>query len=203
VIRIDPAQFAFRVHYRPGAPLDAEGWRDELPGAAVIWNANFFDRSDEITGMLFADGVQFGQPYRRRGGTFFVRDGAAGIQSNLVQSYNGEQYDQAVQAFPMLVTNGQQSYFDSRADRTSRRTVIAIDTQGHVLVLVTTFGGITLLDLAEYLPTTDMNIVQALNLDGGGSSLLAIRTSEHNSTFASFDPVPAVMGVYPRYNGGE
>lgn len=198
VLRIDPAQFAFRVHYRPGAPLYADGWRDELPEAAAIWNANFFDRTDHITGMLFTDGVQFGQPYRRRGGTFFVNGSTAGIQSNLVQSYNGEQYAQAVQAFPMLVTNGQQSYFDNRADRTSRRTVIAVDTQGRVLVMVTTFGGITLLDLAEYLPTTDMDIVDALNLDGGGSSLLDIHTDASDTTFTSFDPVPAVVAVYPR-----
>ena len=38
--------------------------------------------------------------------------------------------------------------------------------------MVTSLSGLTLLDLAEYLPTTDMNLVDALNLDGGGSSML-------------------------------
>lgn len=197
-LRIDPAQMNLRVHYRPGAPLPVAGWREQLPDAAVILNTNFFDSNDFITGMLFADGVQHGEPYRRRGGTFYVDGGAVGIQSNLVQSYAGEQYDQAAQAFPMLMTSGAQSYFDSRADRASRRTVIAVDTQGRVIVLVTTFGGMTLLELATYLPTTDMNIVDALNLDGGGSSLLDVQAGETRSTFTSFDPVPAVLAVTPR-----
>ena len=198
VLRIDPGSYDFRVRYRPGEPLMAEEWAATYPEAAAIFNTNFFDRNDEATGMLFEDGVRYGDAYRRRGGTFFIRDGVPGIQSNLVQPYSGEVYDQAAQAFPMLMTDGSQSYFDTRPDRASRRTVVAIDQQGRVLVLVTSFGGITLLDLATYLPTTDMNIVDALNLDGGGSTLLAVNTSETSLIIESFDPVPAVFAVYPR-----
>ncbi|MEM6528852.1 MAG: hypothetical protein AAF653_11200, partial [Chloroflexota bacterium] len=86
-VRVDPQQVDFRVHYRPGDPLFASGWRAELPDAAVIINSNFFDSTDRVTGTLFADGVQHGTPYRRRGGTFYVQDGVPGIQSNLVQPY--------------------------------------------------------------------------------------------------------------------
>ena len=114
VLRIDPAQYDFRVHYRPSAPLMVDDWAAPLPAASVIFNTNFFDREDRITGILFADGQRYGDdPYQRRGGTFYMQSGVPGIQSNLVQPYNGEQYDQAVQAFPMLMTNGQQSYFDT------------------------------------------------------------------------------------------
>ncbi|MEL6149773.1 MAG: phosphodiester glycosidase family protein [Chloroflexota bacterium] len=197
-IRIDPQQVDFRVHYRPGDPLFADDWRTELPDAAVIINSNFFDGADRVTGTLFADGVQHGTPYRRRGGTFYVQNGVPGIQSNLVQPYADERYDQAVQAFPMLVTDGQQSYFDTRADRPTRRTVIALDEQGRVIVIVTSFGGITLIDLSAYLPTTDLDIVNALNLDGGGSTLMDVQAGESTRSVPSFDPVPAVVAVYPR-----
>lgn len=195
-VRIDPGQVDFRVHYRAGEPLFAGGWREELPDAALFINANFFDSSDYITGRLIADGVTYGDPYRRRGGTFFVNAGVPAIQSNLVQPYADEIHEQAVQAFPMLITDGAQSYFDARADRATRRTAIGIDAQGHVVMLVTVFGGMTLLDLATYLPTTDLQLVDMLNLDGGGSTLLDMQTDSTTASYVSFDPVPAVLAVY-------
>jgi exopolysaccharide biosynthesis protein len=197
-IRIDPNAVDFQVHYRPGDPQTISGWREQLPAAAVIFNTNFFDRNDEITGLLFADGVRYGDPFRRRGGTFYIDDGVPGIHSNLTAPYSGQQYDQAVQAFPMLMQDSQRAYFDTRPDRSTRRTVVAIDSEGRVVVLVTTFGGITLLDLAVFLAESDMNLVTALNLDGGGSSMLGVLAGDADTAFASFDPVPAVMAVTPR-----
>jgi len=198
-IRIDPTQYNFRVHYQPGDPQLLSEWAADHPDAAVIFNTNFFDRADIIQGLLFADGVAYGEAYRWRGGTFFVRGGVPAINSNRVQPYNGERYDQAVQAFPMLVTDGAQSYFDTRPDRATRRTVVGVDDQGRVVVLITSFGGITLLDLADYLASSDLNLVDALNLDGGGSSMLQVQTGDvAGVSVGSFDPVPAVIGVYPR-----
>ena len=198
-IRIDPANYDFRVHYQPGEPQLLPDWVDDYPDAAVILNTNFFDRADTVQGMLFTDGVRYGEPYRRRGGTFYLQNGLPGIESNLVQSYADEQYDQAVQAFPMLMTDGTQSYFDTRPDRMTRRTAIAVDTSGRVVVLVTTFGGMTLLDLAEYLVASDLELVDALNLDGGGSSMLQVQTGDTaDVSMLSFDPVPAVIAIYPR-----
>lgn len=198
VLRIDPTQYRFRAHYRPGEPLSAAEWQQTLTDAAVIINANFFDPAHQITGMLISDGVRYGSSYQRRGGTFSVNDGQVYLQSHLVQPFNGADVDQAIQAFPMLMTNGAQSYFDERPDRPTRRTVIAIDAQGRVVILVTTFGGITLLDLAKYLPTTDLDLVSALNLDGGGSTLVTVNTPQTAITLESFDPVPAVFAVYPQ-----
>ncbi len=197
-IRIDPAHVDFQVHYQPGNPQTINTWREQLPDAAVIFNTNFFDRNDEITGLLIADGVRYGDPFRRRGGTFYVDEGVPGFQSNLTAPYAGQQYEQAVQAFPMLMLDGQRAYFDTRPDRSTRRTAVAIDSEGRVIVLVTTFGGITLLDLAIFLAESDMDIVTALNLDGGGSSMLDVTAGESQTTFVSFDPVPAVMAVTPR-----
>ncbi|MEO0563986.1 MAG: phosphodiester glycosidase family protein, partial [Chloroflexota bacterium] len=198
-IRLEPSLFDLRVHYQPGAPQFIDGWDTTLGDAAVIINTNFFDRQDRVTGTLFTDGQQFGDPYRRRGGIFYVDGDTIGIESNLVRSYNGEQYDQAAQAFPMLVTDGAQSYFDTRSDRATRRTVIAVDVTGRVVVLVTSFGGITLLDMASFLASSDMQLVDALNLDGGGSSMMHVDVGNTDFSVNSFDPVPAVLAAYPRY----
>jgi len=201
VVRIDPVRYQFRAHYRPGAPLTLNGWRSELPDAVGFVNANFFTPEHTLLGMLVADGVVYGQSFQNRGGTFLVQNGQARLRSNLWEPYAGESYEQAVQAFPMLVLNGQTAYESSIGqEQVSRRTVVALDQQGRVLLMVTPLIGLTLETLSNYLPTTDMGIVDALNLDGGGSTLLYVYAPGGSppQSLPSFDPVPAVLAVYPR-----
>lgn len=198
VVRVDPAHYTFRAHYRAGAPLSIRQWRDTLPGAVAIVNANFFDPQYQVLGLLVADGVAHGQSYTDRGGTLIVQDGQPRIRSNTQEPYRGEALEQAVQAFPMLVLNGQQAYTSTAADRSTRRTAIAQDRQGRILVMVTPLIGMTLVDLSAFLAAADMEIVNAFNLDGGGSSLLSVETGAVSYSLPSFDPVPAVLAIYPR-----
>lgn len=197
VIRIDPAQFAFRVHYRPGEPLSLAEWRDALPDAVGFINANFFDAQAQILGLLISDGVSYGTAYSNRGGVFYTVGDVIGIRSTVDEPYRGEAYDQAVQAFPMLVSAGQAAFTNSGTDRASRRTVIALDTRGRVLVIVSSsLIGMRLIDLSAYLPTVGLDIAEAVNLDGGGSTMLYMNTG--SIQVSSFDPVPAVLAIYTK-----
>jgi exopolysaccharide biosynthesis protein len=195
-LRIGPSHFNFRAHYRPQAPLSIREWQEELPDAALIVNANFFDIDNTILGLLISDGIVFGQAYSDRGGTFFVQEGNVGIRSNLVQPYKGEAFEQAIQAFPILVFDGIQSYTDTRDIIPSRRTVIAQDSEGRIIVLITSTLGISLYDLSAFLANSDMNILNALNLDGGASSMSYVAATDN--FILSFDPVPAVLAIYPK-----
>lgn len=195
-LRIDPEQYRFRVHYRPGEPLYLDAWRDLLPEAVVIVNANFFRSDHRIEGLLVSDGVSHGRTYTDRGGTFAVQNGVVRVFSNLVEPYSGQIYEQAVQAFPMLVLDGDQAYQRSRDRRPSRRTVIGQDREGQVILLATPLLGMGLYDLSRYLSQADLNLIAAFNLDGGGSTMLHVTDS--SAGVQSFDPVPAVLAVYPR-----
>ncbi|MBC7811714.1 MAG: phosphodiester glycosidase family protein [Burkholderiales bacterium] len=202
VLRIDPTLFTFRAHYQPGSPLGIRGWRDALPGSVAFVNANFFDTQGQILGLLVADGLAYGLSYTDRGGTFLVQNGAPRLRSNLVEPYySGEPIEQAVQAFPMLVQDRQQAYANSRDRDISRRTIVAQDGSGRILLMVTPLGGLNLVDISAYLPTTDMDIVTAFNLDGGGSTMMSLAPINNiagQMSLGSFDPVPAVLAVYPR-----
>jgi hypothetical protein len=202
VIRIDPNLFTFRAHYQPGAPLNIRGWRDALPDSVAFVNANFFDTEAQILGLLVTDGAAYGQSYYDRGGTFLVQNGVPRVRSNLIEPYYaGEPIEQAVQAFPMLVQDRQQAYANTRDQDISRRTVVAQDGVGRILLMVTPLGGLNLVDLSAYLPTTDMDIVNAFNLDGGGSTMMSLAPTNNPAgqmSLGSFDPVPAVLAVYPR-----
>ncbi len=197
VLRIDPALYTFRVHYHPGEPLNTSGWRNELPDAAAFVNTNFFDRQYYILGLLVADSVVYGTSYTDRGGTFAIQDGQPSLTSNIETPYQGEVFEQAVQAFPMLVFENAQAYTTTRGDRPTRRTVIAQDAQGRILLIATPLLGQRLADLAAYLLTTDMEIVSALNLDGGRSTMMVVQADTPYAV-NSFDLVPAVLAVYAR-----
>lgn len=198
-LRIDPTQYSFRAHYQPGQAHSTTEWAMALPQAVAFVNANFFDQADMALGLLVTDGVVYGQSYTDRGGTFLVQNGQPRIRSNQIEPYQGEPLEQAVQAFPMLVLNGLAAFTDNIQDRSTRRTIVAQDSSGRIILLATPVLGLTLRDLSAYLPTTDMNIVTAFNLDGGRSTMMVINTGEAAETVVgSIDSVPAVLAVYPR-----
>lgn len=198
-LRIDPAYYTFRAHYQPGQAFNTVEWMMALPQATAFVNANFFDQADVVLGMLIADGVVYGQSFTDRGGTFLVRDGQPQIRANLREPYQGEPLEQAVQAFPMLVLDGLAAFTDNIQDRSTRRTIIAQDSSGRIILLATPVLGLTLRDLSAYLPTTDMNIVTAFNLDGGRSTMMVVRANGSAETIVTLiDEVPAVLAVYPR-----
>jgi exopolysaccharide biosynthesis protein len=198
-LRIDPAQFTFRAHYRPGQPLTAQEWADALPGAVALVNANFFSSKGEVLGLLVSDGVLYSPVMPNLGGIFQVQAGQARVRSNIAEPYAGEALEQAVQAYPMLVLNGSAAYPGGQPDRPTRRTVIGQDRDGHILLMATPLLGMTLADLSAYLPTTNLGLANAFNLDGGSSTLMVIRPpGESEYVISSFDPVPAVLAVYPR-----
>jgi len=199
-LRIDPTAFTFRAHYRSGDPLNLADWRKVLPGAVAFINANYFDPDNHALGLVVADGVAYGQAYQGLGGMLQVQNGGVRVRSTILEPYAGEALEQAVQAFPMLMTNGQASFANSQGDRVSRRTLVGQDTQGRIVMMATTsLTGIKLVDLSQYLATTDLNLVNAVNLDGGGSTLLALTLPSQPTYFIpSFDPIPTVLAVYPR-----
>lgn len=195
-LRIDPNHYTFRVHYRSGAPLTLRGWREQLPDATVIINANFFTPEYTILGLVVSDGTVYGQPYLDRGGMFAIQNGSPRVRSNIAEPYIGEPLEHAAQAFPMLVLDGQSAYQNARDTARSRRTVIGQDSRGHIIIMATPLLGLSLPDLSAYLPTTDLNLVNAFNLDGGGSTMMWIAPTHY--ALSSLDAVPAVIAVYPR-----
>jgi uncharacterized protein YigE (DUF2233 family) len=88
--------------------------------------------------------------------------------------------------------------FTYEGDRPSRRTIVGQDRAGRIILITTnSLIGMRLADLGAYLASTDLDLLNALNLDGGGSTMMVIKTGAPQLV-PSFDPVPAVLAVYPR-----
>ncbi len=195
VVRIDPQRFRFQALYRPGDALSLADWRAQAPDASLIINANFFDDSERVLGLLVSDGQAHGPAYRQRGGSFLVRGEEAAVIANRGAALPTN-LDQAVQGFPLLVDSGAPAYFDSRGAERNRRTVIAQDSRGNILIMVAPYFGLSLAKLSAYLTSVDLGIVTAFNLDGGGSTMLTLPGADYRQP--SFDAVPAVLAVFPR-----
>lgn len=197
VVQIDPQRFRFRAIYREGAPLSLAAWRDLEPDASLIINANFFDKSHRALGAVVSDGVRYGRAYQDRGGIFRVRNGEAAVASYLSpRSRIDRAVEQAVQGFPLLVSDGGPAYAGAPEGQRNRRTIIAQDDSGNILILVSPFLGLSLHDLSSFLPSSGLDIVTAVNLDGGGSTMLALPAVDYFQP--SFDAVPTILAVYPR-----
>lgn len=202
VARIDPVTADIRVKYSPSKPRAVREWQVALDADVVI-NAGYFTEDNAATALLIADGVVHGQSYRGFGGLFAVRPGpppSLSLQWLKEQPYAADRrIFQAIESFPMLVRKGK--VVDGIVDdgRRNRRSFIALDRSGRLLIGVTRYASLTLTDLAAALAgEPGLAVDAAMNLDGGASSGLWLRAPGDALSIDSLDVVPAVVVVTAR-----
>jgi len=116
---------------------------------------------------------------------------------------------------------------DADDGRPARRTVVAQDLEGRILLIIAPRGYLSLHELAFFLSESDLDLDVALNLDGGFSTGLWLRADAqsvgpieadvdrasvdvdhasadnatpvaHRASADSLVPVPSVISVYHR-----
>lgn len=199
VTRVDLRHAVLRVLYDPLTPRTTRDWQRDV-GADLVINGGFFDEENRATGLLIADGRAFGRSYRGFGGMFALRAGKPSLQWLRTHPYLPDPaIEQAVQSFPMLVVEGQRVTGISDNGLRNRRSFIALDQQGRLLLGVTQMAQWTLTDLADFLAASpELSVADALNLDGGGSSGLWLDEALGGSSMNSVEAVPAVITVFSR-----
>ena len=211
VVRVDPARAAIDMHYERSAPLhvldwlarlDARSAADPSAGPLVVMNAGFFQGDFTTAGLIVAGGLRYGDSFgptpNHAEGMFSLVGGVASIRALAARPYDpAEPLDQAVQGLPMLVDGGAPADF-AIPDHAAKRTVLALDGQGRLL-LIHVGGSLTLLRLQGWLlDQRDLGIVTALNLDGGSSAGMIIPGARRPLFDDSGKVVPAVMAVSAR-----
>lgn len=197
MIRLDPTQFTLRVRVTPGEADTVQAW-STATDALLTFNAGYFDEDNQPLGLHIADRERYGSAYGDFAGMFAV----TADQETSVRWLRDSPYDpqealtQAVQSFPMLVKPGGIMGFPADADEghVSRRTVIAQDTAGRLLILVAPRGYFSLHELAQWLVASNLEIDAALNLDGGKSSGLWLAETPV-AQIDSLVSVPAVITI--------
>ncbi len=205
-LRFDPSRVGFQVLHEPGEAYSIDEWR-EKSGAPIVVNGSFFSGANHPVGRIVIDGQLYGSPldygYDSIGmpGVFTVLDDVPEIYAlgRMASSYSpqGFRFDQAMECYPMLLLPGSQPAYPTETGKTARRTVIAIDNDGNVVVLLIDSPIFTLHQLSEWLAKSGLNLDIALNLDGGRSSGLSISLGEEERRFSSVVPLPIALGIYP------
>ncbi|RMD72480.1 MAG: phosphodiester glycosidase family protein, partial [Chloroflexi bacterium] len=113
------------------------------------------------------------------------------------QPYDGTVFEQAIQGWPLLVrSDGTAAYTDEDGQR-ARRSAIALDDQGRVLLIVAPAASFSLAEWSRFLATADLDLTIAVNLDGGSSSGLMAQSDHGNIRIDSFVPLPFALLVLP------
>ncbi len=199
LVRFDPEQVRLRVVYQPAHPRLISQWATILPDALVVTNAGYFTPENQATGLIVSDGIARGRSFDGYAGMLAVSvDGKMTLRWLSTWPYKpDEKLAQAVQSFPVLVKPGGLMGFPPDADEgeRSRRTVVAQDTTGRLILLVGPEFRFSLHELAVWLTESDLDVDIAMNLDGGTSTGLWI--SGHERYLDSLVAVPAVIAIEP------
>lgn len=198
-VRLDPALVRLRVQYAPDTPQPLRTWV-EAHRPLVAVNGGFFTADNRATALIVSDGEVHGASYTGFGGMLAASsDGRIWIQALRDEPYNpAVPLDQAIQSFPMLVYPGGAAAEIADNGQRARRTAIAIDRAGRVLIIVCPTSAFSLQALATWLASSDMDIDRALNLDGGSSSGLFVRAGDVLWQINSFAALPSVLMIEPR-----
>ena len=159
-------------------------------------NGGFFTEEFLATGLIVVDGQASGSSYVGFGGMVTMDADGVAVRSLVERPYQPtETFAYALQAFPMLVLNGEPAYQNADLDA-ARRTVIGVDGDGRLLLILAQWGGFTLAELSSYLASADFGLVNALNLDGGTSTGLILANPPES--IPAFVAVPSVITISPK-----
>jgi exopolysaccharide biosynthesis protein len=196
VVRFDPTAYRISVKYDVANAGSMREWFQALKPLVIV-NGGYFDEQRRATALVVFDGIRRGESYNGFGGMLVINEqGQFELRSLRQQPYDpNEQIQQAMQSAPMLIQpGGEVSQLNPDQDR-SRRTVIARDTSGRILLLVSDIPIFTLPELAQALKNSDLQLDAALNLDGGRSTGLYLKTDVASLTIDSMEKLPLVLTV--------
>ncbi len=202
-LRLDPAQLTFRVQYDREMPRNIDSWLTDT-GAEVVVNGGFFSGDYRPVGRLVSDGQMAGFPlnYGDRtigvAGLFTVLDGRVQLYSLGRGSFSPRamRFDEAIESYPMLLLPGRQPAYPIETGERARRTVIGVDSEQHVIILVVDLPIFSLHELANWLAASDLRLDAALNLDGGRSSGLGVALGDESVIIPAYVSLPAVLAIY-------
>lgn len=200
MVRLDPAHVQFEVGYAPDQPRPLTTWHGRAEAVVTI-NGGFFDTHNRSTALIIRSGVASGVSYQGSGGMFAVdRDGRVSLRYLVEEPYDPhEPLLEALQSWPMLIKPGGTLVYTSADDgQRARRSVVAIDREGRVVLLSVASHTFTLRGLADWLLASDLDLDAALNLDGGSSTGLYADSGEEQLRTDAFVLLPITLMAHRR-----
>ncbi len=202
LLRFDPQLVTASLDYDPQGRSVSE-WLAAQPDSLAVINAGFFREDGNAwipTGLTILQGQPMGETYTDFAGMVLINHGRITLRWLGRDPWNvAETADYAFQSFPMLVRPGGELGFPAQAEdnQIARRSAIARDREGRVLLISADRGYFTLHQFSSWLVGSDLDLDMAINLDGGPSSGLLARGAGGSSRWGvdSLSRVPLALLV--------
>lgn len=193
ILQIDPTLVGISLAYDQQGKTIAQ-WSQMSPNA-IVSNAGFFKEGNEPVGLLFINGTRKdAHRINQRGtGLLILEAGKVRIRDLGADPVDGsETFMNALQSYPLLIANGQIKVLE-QAKNQDRRTAIGVDGDGKVYLATVEYAHLGLFQLAELLKNSDIQFTDVLNLDGGGSTGIAVPFEGIKRAINSQTTVPTVL----------
>lgn len=205
LVRFDPGEITPRIISSAEHQLKAGDAKTlaQRSGAMAAINASYFDEKGKPLAFLKTSAQEINRAVSKHAlytGVFGVRDSTPFIAHR--DDFESAQAQQALQSGPLLLNRGNIEPSAGTPRRYSRRAVIGVDKQQRVIVAVTdtVLGGLNFAELQELFsnPQWQIETPDLLNLDGGGSAQLYIKTRAIEEFISGVSEVPVVIGFFRR-----
>jgi exopolysaccharide biosynthesis protein len=175
----------------------------EKSGAIATINANYFDEKGKPLG-FFKTATDDGNRNISKSSLFTGIFGIKNHQPFIVHrdNFSPGLADEGIQAGPLLLAQGTALTVMRGANRQSRRSLIGIDKEHRLVIAVTDslLGGLSWVELQEFFGFAQwqVQIIDLLNLDGGGSAQLYVKGVQMEEHVPGAADVPVIIGFFQK-----
>lgn len=193
--RMDPRRFRLQIltaaDYHASV-LTADAYREKSRSLLVI-NGGFFDEFFKSLGLLLRDGKIL-NPLRKTSWGVFSLGGRTGMEPSILatRDWKPEGVPFAIQVGPRLVVDGKIPDFKEAG--ASRRSAIGITGDGLVEMALSDVP----MTLHDWAVEMQKDCVQAMNLDGGGSSQFSVAHPALSLNVVGMTGIPNAVAVFRR-----
>ncbi len=195
--RIDPKKYKFEVHTAPDGARELADWMQHT-SAAMIVNGSYFARDGKPATPVIARGQAQGpKAYGTKHGAFVVSSKGPVVQdlarTRWQTAFRGA--SEAMVSFPMLIgADGRSRAHNSDPQRTANRTFIGQDKAGRIIIGTTKSAYFSLDRFAVFLASSRLDLVRALNLDGGPPACQAVAVGNYRRSICSNSEISSDAG---------
>lgn len=192
--RFSPAQYSFSLAFAPEGHTLAE-WADAQPDASGFINAAYFHEDLLPSGWFMTNGERIGDRAFDwdKTGLIDLTD-RVNILDTSTTAIDTSRLQNAFQSYPFLLKNGVPAITED-SERSARRSVLGLDTEGNVYVGIVNVTEMSLYTLAHTLADLPVAWTSVMNLDGGPSSGLTVRLPTWTERMNSLSPVSSVIVI--------
>lgn len=193
IYKVDPTAFTWQWKHDPQPHTIAE-WAFLFPNATLIANGVYFHKDFLPSGFFEANGTRIGdRSFDQNRSGMIVFDPTPRITSSPTneEAFLDKKIDVA-QTYPFLIQNGTLA-FKEETGKLGRRTFFGVDREGASYIGIVPDEEISLYNLARTLIASPVAWKDVLNLDGGPSTGLILRSSTSTKIVNSYTLVPNVL----------